>query len=84
MTVNFAAVRERHPLATVARRTGYVLPEPRGDVFVACPMAGHDDSTPSMLLHLDEDRYHCFGCGASGTSCNGCATCTPSTLAARW
>jgi DNA primase len=66
MTVNFAAVRERHPLATVARRTGYVLPEPRGDVFVACPMAGHDDSTPSMLLHLDEDRYHCFGCGASG------------------
>jgi DNA primase len=66
MTVNFAAVREHHPLATVARRTGYVLPEPRGDVFVACPMAGHEDSTPSMLLHLDEDRYHCFGCGASG------------------
>ncbi len=66
MTVNFAAVRERHPLADVARRTGYVLPDASGDVFVACPMPGHDDSTPSMLLHLDEDRYHCFGCGASG------------------
>ena len=29
-------------------------------------MPGHDDSTPSMLLHLDQGRYHCFGCGASG------------------
>jgi DNA primase len=66
MTVNFAAVRERHPLADAARRTGYVVPSASGDVFVACPMPGHDDSTPSMLLHLDQGRYHCFGCGASG------------------
>ncbi len=66
MTINFAAVRERHALADVARRTGYVLPDSSADVFVACPMPGHDDSTPSMLLHLDEGRYHCFGCGASG------------------
>ena len=29
-------------------------------------MPEHDDSTPSMLLHLDQDRYHCFGCGATG------------------
>jgi hypothetical protein len=43
MTVNFAAVRERHPLADAARRTGYVLPNASGDVFVACPMPGHDD-----------------------------------------
>ena len=35
-------------------------------MFVACPMPGHDDSTPSMLLHLDQGRCHCFGCGATG------------------
>jgi DNA primase len=66
MSVDFPAVRARHPLASVAARTGYQLPDSSGDVFVACPMPGHDDSTPSMLLHLDQGRYHCFGCGATG------------------
>ena len=66
MSVDFVAVRRRHPLAIVAARTGYPLADSSGDVFVACPMPGHDDSTPSMLLHLDQDRYHCFGCGATG------------------
>jgi DNA primase len=66
MSIDFAAARKRHSLSSVARRTGYVLPETSGDVFVSCPMPGHDDSTPSMLLHLDDDRYHCFGCGAGG------------------
>jgi DNA primase len=32
--------------------------------MVCCPV--HDDRTPSMVLHLDSDRYHCFGCGATG------------------
>jgi DNA primase len=66
MRIDFAAVRERHSLAATARRTGYSFTETTGDVFVSCPMPGHDDSTPSMLLHLDQGRYHCFGCGASG------------------
>jgi DNA primase len=66
MRIDFAAVRERHSLAATARRTGYSFTEATGDVFVSCPMPGHDDSTPSMLLHLDQGRYHCFGCGASG------------------
>jgi DNA primase len=67
VSIDFAAVRERHPLSGVVRRSGYALPaDAHGDVFIACPMPGHDDSTPSMLLHLDEGRYHCFGCDASG------------------
>jgi DNA primase len=66
MKIDFAAVRERHSLAATAKRTGYSFAEETGDVFVSCPMPGHDDSTPSMLLHLDQGRYHCFGCGASG------------------
>jgi DNA primase len=66
MRIDFAAVRERHPLATVAQRTGYPIADGGGDVFVGCPMPDHDDRTPSMLLHLEDGRYHCFGCGASG------------------
>ena len=66
MSVDFAAVRGRHSLAAVARRTGYDLPQEAGDVFVSCPMPGHEENTPSMLLHLDDGRYHCFGCGAGG------------------
>ena len=66
MTIDFAAEGRRHPLAILAARTGFPLADGSGDVFVACPMPEHDDSTPSMLLHLDQDRYHCFGCGATG------------------
>ena len=39
----------------------------------------HDDRTPSMVLHLDTDRYHCFGCGAQPAMLSsGCATSTAS------
>jgi DNA primase len=59
-------IRGRHPLVEVARRTGFNLDMEHGDVKVCCPMPDHADRTPSMNLHLDTDRYHCFGCGASG------------------
>ncbi len=64
MPIDFLAVRSTHPLAEVARRTGYPVDGVSGDVMVCCPV--HDDRTPSMVLHLDSDRYHCFGCGATG------------------
>lgn len=63
--IDWEAVRARHSLASVARRTGLDVPD-TGDVTVSCVLADHDDSTPSMVLHLDTDRYHCFGCDASG------------------
>lgn len=64
MPIDFLAVRSRHRLAQVARRSGYQLEADTGDVYVCCPM--HAEDTPSMLLHLDTDRYHCFGCGRQG------------------
>jgi DNA primase len=64
--IDFRAVESRHPLAEVAQRTGYRLAATSGDVMVCCPMADHRDDTPSMLLHLDTNRYHCFGCEATG------------------
>ncbi|MDQ2727718.1 MAG: CHC2 zinc finger domain-containing protein [Actinomycetota bacterium] len=63
--IDWEAVRERHSLASVARRTGLDVPD-NGDVTVCCVLAAHEDSTPSMFLHLDTDRYHCFGCETSG------------------
>ena len=65
--IDWDAVRERHPLAEVVRRSGYKVPdEASGDVRISCAMPDHNDVTPSMILHLDTDRFHCFGCGASG------------------
>jgi DNA primase catalytic core len=64
--IDWSAVRGRHRLASVARRSGIHLPTETGDITICCPMPGHDDTTPSMVLHLDSDRYHCFGCGAHG------------------
>ncbi|MGI8753324.1 MAG: CHC2 zinc finger domain-containing protein [Acidimicrobiales bacterium] len=63
--IDWEAVRARHSLASVVRRCGLDVPD-AGDVTVCCVLAAHDDSTPSMVLHLDTDRYHCFGCEASG------------------
>jgi DNA primase len=64
--IEWSAVRARHRLASVARRSGIDLYADTGDITICCPMPGHDDTTPSMVLHLDTDRYHCFGCGAHG------------------
>lgn len=66
MPIDFPAVRSKHRLAEVARRAGYRVSLSSSEVMVCCPRPDHDDRTPSMILHLDTDRYHCFGCGARG------------------
>jgi DNA primase len=63
--IDWAGVRTRHSLASVARRTGFDVPG-GGSVMVCCPLPGHDDSTPSMELRLDDDLYWCYGCEAHG------------------
>ena len=62
------AARARHPLAEVAARTGVDPFRTTGSVTVRCPLPshGHPDRTPSMRLHLDDDIFSCFGCGAKG------------------
>jgi DNA primase len=63
-----AAARARHPLASVAARTGIWLPARSGAVTVRCvlPAHGHPDRSPSLRLYLNDDRYFCFGCGSKG------------------
>ena len=62
-------VRTEHRLPDVLERSG-VHPPPgwdgRRDYKVCCPMPNHPDTKPSMVVHVDTDRYHCFGCGAHG------------------
>ncbi len=60
--------RARHRLAEVAARTGVDPSRATGSVTVRCPFPshGHVDRSPSLRLHLDDDIFFCFGCGAKG------------------
>ena len=64
-----ARVRAEHPLPDVLARAGVRPPtgwDGRRDYKVCCPMPGHKDTRPSMIVHPHSGRYHCFGCGAHG------------------
>jgi len=60
--------RARHRLFEVATRTGVDPSRATGSVTVRCPFPshGHVDRSPSLRLHLDDDIFFCFGCGAKG------------------
>lgn len=63
--IDWEAIRDRHLLGDVARRTGFNVGD-SGWAMVCCPLPLHDDRNPSMQLDLNESRYYCFGCGAHG------------------
>lgn len=63
-SVDIPALRAAHPIHDVVAAAGIEL-TPRGHAFVGrCPF--HEDSTPSLSVGGVPDRFHCFGCGASG------------------
>lgn len=35
-----------------------------GRYVIVCPF--HDEDTPSCMIYVNDDKYHCFGCQASG------------------
>ncbi|KRF35528.1 CHC2 zinc finger domain-containing protein [Terrabacter sp. Soil810] len=63
-SVDVEEVRARHPLADVVAAAGIELHQ-RGHGYVGC-CPFHDDATPSFSVDGVPDRFHCFGCGASG------------------
>jgi DNA primase len=63
-TVDVDAIRARHPLADVVAAAGIELHQ-RGHGYMAC-CPFHEDKTPSLSVDGVPDRFHCFGCGASG------------------
>ncbi|NKC15334.1 MAG: DNA primase [Gammaproteobacteria bacterium] len=47
--------------------TGYMTLKKRGtDHWAPCPF--HNEKTPSFKVSAERQTYHCFGCGAHGTS----------------
>ncbi|GAA2501529.1 CHC2 zinc finger domain-containing protein [Terrabacter carboxydivorans] len=63
-TVDVDAIRARHPLPDVVAAAGIELHQ-RGHGYMAC-CPFHEDKTPSLSVGGVPDRFHCFGCGASG------------------
>ena len=62
--VDVEEIRARHPLPDVVAAAGIELHR-RGHGYVGC-CPFHDDTTPSFSVDGVPDRFHCFGCGASG------------------
>lgn len=63
-SVDVEALRARHPLPEVMAAAGLEL-QPRGHGYMGC-CPFHEDATPSLSVDGVPDRFHCFGCGASG------------------
>lgn len=62
-------VRAEHRIVDVLARLGIDPPTGRNgasDFKISCPCPGHRDSTPSCIVHVGTDRWHCFGCSHGG------------------
>ena len=58
------AIRRGHPIEAEVAASGVELRQ-RGQGFMGC-CPFHDDSTASLSVGGVAERFHCFGCGASG------------------
>ena len=62
--VDLDALKSLHPLGDVVEASGVQL-RGRGRVRQGvCPF--HDEAEGSFTVYADTERFHCFGCGASG------------------
>ena len=62
--VDLDALKSRHPLGDVVEAAGVRL-RGRGRVRQGvCPF--HDEAEGSSTVYGDTERFHCFGCGATG------------------
>ncbi len=63
-TVDVDDVRRRHRIEDVVAASGVELHRAGRGWMGCCPF--HDDATASLSVAGVPDRFHCFGCGASG------------------
>ena len=62
--VDLDALKSLHPLGDVVEASGVQL-RGRGRVCQGvCPF--HDEAEGSFTVYADTERFHCFGCGATG------------------
>lgn len=62
--VDVERVRREHRIQDVVAASGVELRRSGHGLVGCCPF--HEDSTPSLSVGGVPDRFHCFGCGASG------------------
>ena len=62
--VDVATLRATHPLPEVVAAGGVRLRAQGRGWMGCCPF--HDDTTASLSVDGVPDRFHCFGCGATG------------------
>ncbi len=61
--IDIEAIKDQYPLAETVSQ--HVALKRRGHQLVGiCPF--HDERTPSFTVYPQDQRYHCFGCGAHG------------------
>ena len=61
--VDIEAIKDQFPLASVVEQ--YVKLKRRGRTLEGlCPF--HEERTASFYIYENDQRYHCFGCGAHG------------------
>jgi DNA primase len=58
------AIRQSYPVASVAVGAGVKLRPVAGELAGCCPF--HADRSPSFYVFGKGERWHCFGCGATG------------------
>lgn len=62
-SIDIDAIKDQFPLADEVRR--HLALKRRGAALVGlCPF--HMERTPSFAVYPEEERFHCFGCGAHG------------------
>jgi phage/plasmid primase-like uncharacterized protein len=62
-SIDIEAIKDQYPLADAVRR--HLVLKRRGHAMVGlCPF--HMERTPSFTVYPQEERFHCFGCGAHG------------------
>lgn len=62
-SIDIDAIKDQFPLADEVRR--HLTLKRRGATLVGlCPF--HMERTPSFAVYPEEERFHCFGCGAHG------------------
>lgn len=61
--IDLQAVRRANPLPSIVGAS-LKLQRAGGEWKACCPF--HDDRSPSFTIFAGGERFHCFGCGASG------------------
>lgn len=52
-------------LLTLVKRYTALTRQGKGDSYIGC-CPFHIEKTPSFLVNVKDQDYHCFGCGAEG------------------